>query len=204
MPDVTGPGVVAPRWTTYIRLSELRPAVRNPKAHVVGDIVTSVSTWGFTNPVLMCDRTDRLAAGHGRMAALVNMKEHGDPMPAGLVMDDDGEWCVPATRGWASENDAALEAYIIADNILTENGGWNDGLLAAMLHDVHAFDPDLFEATGIDADRMDDLMRLWRDEDAPVDQFVGDGEGDGEPGGKPRPAEVTCPCCGHDFIPGGF
>jgi hypothetical protein len=201
MPRVTGPGVAAPRWTTYIRLSDLRPAVRNPKAHVIGDIVTSIQTFGFTNPVLMCDRADRLAAGHGRMAALVNMKEHGDPMPNGLVMDDDGEWCVPATRGWRTKNDAELEAYIIADNALTEAGGWNDGMLAEMLHDVHSFDPALFEATGIDAERMEDLMRRWNGEDSGTGGL--DLGGDDSAGEKPRPPSVTCPHCGESFTPKG-
>lgn len=192
----------APRWTTYVRLSDLRPAVRNPKKHCLPDIIASITRFGFTSPVIICGRTDRLAAGHGRMAALVNMKEQGDPMPAGLVMDDDGEWCVPVTRGWSSRNDAELEAYIIADNKLTENGGWDAGLTAEMLHDVHAADPSLFEVVGFTADEVDDLFAAWNpDGDAPSGGSLGDDDGDEDGGAKPRPALVECPSCGHTFNP---
>ena len=151
---------------------------------------------------MICGRTDRLAAGHGRMAALVNMKQHGDPMPDGLVIDDDGEWCVPVTRGWSCRDDAELEAYIIADNYLTEQGGWNNGMLAEMLHDIHAADPTLFEATGVTADTMDDLMRAFRDDDADGGG-VALGDDDADAGAKPRPEPVTCPHCGEQFTPKG-
>lgn len=202
MADSTLP---APRWTSWVRLSDLRPAIRNPKKHDLPALVESITRHGFTNPILLCSRTDRIAGGHGRMAALVHMKETGDPLPAGLIVDDDGEWCVPVTRGWSSKNDAELEAYIILDNRLTEAGGWDNRILTEMLHDVNAYDPGLFDGMGFTAEEMDDLFRSVDperfDQDPSQLPSNGGGEGGEDPGGRAVPQRVECPMCFHQFDP---
>lgn len=202
MPRVTDtvPAMV-PRWGAYVRLDQLRPAVRNPKKHCLPDIIESMIRFGFTNPILVCSRTDRIAGGHGRLAALILMREQGDRMPEGLILDEDGEWCVPVSRGWASRNDTELEAYIIADNKLTENGGWDSKLTAEMLHDIHSVDPTLFEAVGFTADEMDDLFAQVDPErwDKDPESVVADD--DAEPSRRPPTKEVCCPHCGETFDP---
>lgn len=208
------PSFPAPRWTSWVRLSDLRPAVRNPKEHDLPSLVESIQRYGWTNPILVCGRTERIAGGHGRLAALVHLKENGDPLPDGLVLDDDGEWCVPVSRGWSSRNDAELEAYIVLDNQLTIAGGWNDRVLAEMLHDLNAADPSLFDAIGFTADEMDDLFktvdpeRFDQDPDAlPSRDTSGaadrddDEDGPEEGGGRAAPKYVECPMCFHQFDP---
>lgn len=199
MPTQTG--VPAPRWIVYVRLSDLVPAVRNPKTHDLPAICASITTHGFTNPVLRCDRTGRMAAGHGRVAALHHLRTTGYAgTPDGIVLDDDGEWCVPVERGWASRDDAHLDAYVIADNRLTEAGGWDKPLLAEMLHSLATgADMDLFEGLGYTADEMDDLMRG-------VDLDLMDQGPEHTPDAAPdettperRDPMVGCPSCSHVF-----
>jgi len=187
-----------------VRLDDLRGALRNPKEHDLPSIVESISKHGFVDPIIVCDRTERIASGHGRLEALIYMRTHHYDLPAGLVIDEDGEWAVPVQRGWASKDDAHLEAYIILANQLTIAGGWNDKLLAEMLHDIHGADPALFDAIGFTADEMDDLFRQvdperWDKEDD--EGGLGGGEGDEPPPGQARPEYVECPMCLHQFDP---
>jgi hypothetical protein len=210
---VTAPSFF-PRRLEYVPLSQVPPAVRNPKKHDLPALVASFEEHGFADNLILDERTQRLVAGHGRTEALVWMKEQGLPMPAGLVPDDSGEWCVPMLRGWASKSDAHAEAFIILHNKLVEAGGWDSPMLAEMLHDVHAFDPDLFEGIGMTADDMDGLFktvdpeRFEADPDALPSSPGGGGEGaggDGDdvvPTGRPAlPERVECPMCFHQFDP---
>jgi hypothetical protein len=96
VPDLdSSPGLKAPRWITYVRLCDLLPAIRNPKKHHLPGLIASLERHGWTQPVLADERTQRLVAGHGRMAAAVEMKAAGDSPPEGVLVDDDGEWLVP-------------------------------------------------------------------------------------------------------------
>lgn len=200
------PGVPAPRTVVYVRLSDIRPASRNPRTHVIPDIVESIRTFGLTGPLLRCDRTGQLAFGHGRAEALVSMKAAGDPLPDGLVLDDDGEWCVPVTTGWRSRNDRHLEAYLVADNRLTELGGWDKYLLAEVLQDIATDAPGLLDAMAITSDDLDDMLAgvnvdPYNPDDA-SSTSVAEDDGD-TTGDRPRPPLVECPSCGHTFSPDG-
>jgi hypothetical protein len=163
------------------------------------------------------ERTQRLVAGHGRFGALVEMKTHGDSPPDGLLVDDDGEWLVPVIRGWASRDDASAQAYLLADNRLTESGGWDDRELVAVLEEIQAADATLFEALTWSTEELDDLFRLYRedaDPDAPErtaersddagtdgedSDDVGDLDPDGNDAGERPRRDVECPSCGVTF-----
>jgi ParB-like chromosome segregation protein Spo0J len=93
-----------------IDLSTLRPYVKNARRHSraqIKQIAKSVEAFGFTNPILVSDDLEILA-GHGRAAAaqLIGMKQ------------------VPIVR-LSDLSDAERKAYVLADNKLALNAGWD-------------------------------------------------------------------------------
>lgn len=146
------------RHVVYMGLSDLAPAERNPRNHDLPSLVASLRRYGWTNPALVDERTGRMVAGHGRREACVMIRQTGEPPPGGVHVDDDGEWLVPVLRGWQSRDDTEAEAYIIADNRLSEAGGWIERDLALMLEDVVTDDAGLMETLGFTADALDDML----------------------------------------------
>lgn len=100
----------------YRATSELRPREGNPRTHSkkqVEQIARSIKQFSFNNPVLI-DKDDRIVAGHGRVEAarLIGMAQ------------------VP-TVCLADMTEADIRAYVIADNRVAEQAGWDKELLAA-------------------------------------------------------------------------
>ena len=103
------------RTMDYRPISSLRPATRNPRTHSkkqVRQIADSITRFGFTNPILI-DDDDHILAGHGRIAAarLLGMEN------------------VPVVR-LAGLSTQERRAYLLADNKLALNAGWDQELLA--------------------------------------------------------------------------
>lgn len=143
----------------YVALAELKRHPRNPKDHDVSAIARSVNRFGFTAPVIIDERTGYLAARHGRIDTLAQLKAQGKEPPANVQTQEfDGDWLVPVVRGVAFNSDAEIEAYLVADNRLTILGGWNEPELAALLQDLAAQDTALLEATGYDGDDLQALL----------------------------------------------
>jgi hypothetical protein len=143
----------------YVALADLKRHPRNPKDHDLGAISRSVNRFGFTAPILIDERTGYLAAGHGRIDTLAQLKAQGKEPPANVQLADfDGDWLVPVVRGVAFNSDAEIEAYLVADNRLTILGGWNEPELAELLQDLAAQDTALLEATGYDGDDLQALL----------------------------------------------
>jgi len=149
---------VTARHIEYMALDEVPRAERNPRQHDVDQIRLSLATFGCTVAGILDERTGRLVAGHGRLAALEAMRADGDPPPKGVEADKDGRWRVPIVRGWASQDDEEAEAYLLADNRITERGGWDDPLLAQILDGLASHSIDLLVAAGYDADDLDDVV----------------------------------------------
>ncbi len=109
-------------------IEKLRPFVANARTHSewqIEQICASIREFGFTNPVLI-DGNDGIIAGHGRVMAAGKM----------------GMENVPCIRlGHLSE--AQRRAYVIADNKLALNAGWDETLLAAELAALKEMDFDL-------------------------------------------------------------
>src|SRR3954452_7471015 len=112
------------RWS----LDRLVPYARNARTHSdaqVAQIAASVREWGWTVPVLV-DETGMLIAGHGRVLAARKL---------GLA-----EVPVMVAYGWS---EAQKRAYVLADNKLALNAGWDEALLSVELADLRAMGADL-------------------------------------------------------------
>jgi len=146
---------MARRRIVYTPLTELTPAPRNPQGHDLATLKASYERFGYTIPVLWCERKQAIAAGHGRVELLLAMRDAGEPMPDGITKAK-GDWLVPVERGWASKDDAEFEAYLLADNQLTVLGIRDDKLLSEMLADLVA-GPGLL-GTGFDEAALKALL----------------------------------------------
>jgi DNA modification methylase len=103
------------------RLGELIPYARNPRTHSesqVAQIAASIREFGWTNPVLV-DGANGIIAGHGRVLAARKL---------GLEK-------VPVIE-LAHMSEAQKRAYVLADNQLALNAGWDEALLRLELADL--------------------------------------------------------------------
>lgn len=125
------------RSIEYMLIGDVRPAKKNPKLHALDEIAASVARFGFIEPSVMDERTERLISGHGRLDTLDAAERSGeiDP-PDGVLVDDDGRWLIPIVRGWRSKNDREAKAALVALNELTTKGGWDMPELASLLTDI--------------------------------------------------------------------
>ena len=127
---------------TRRKVSDLVPYARNSRTHSdaqVAQIAASIREWGWTNPILI-DETGGIIAGHGRVLAARKLKIEDVP-------------CIIAS-GWS---EAQKRAYILADNQLAINAGWDMDLLKVEIGDLktEGFDLGLM---GFDAGFLDTLM----------------------------------------------
>jgi DNA modification methylase len=125
-----------------VSVERLIPYARNSRTHDdagVAQIAASIREFGFTNPVLI-DADHGIIAGHGRVLAARKL---------GLVE-------VPCIRlGYLTE--IQKRAYVIADNKLALNAGWDEEALRLELGDLRAADVDL-SLTGFSPDEIDALF----------------------------------------------
>lgn len=142
----------------YLPVQSLVPALRNPKEHDEPNLDKSLLRFGYTEPVLLDERTERLVAGHGRVGALLRLREAGKKPPKGVRVGQDGSWLVPVVRGWASKNDVEAESYLLASNQLTIGGGWNNLQLGEMLAELAEKDPLNLVGIGFDEKALAKLL----------------------------------------------
>lgn len=105
----------------YKNPAELTGYARNARTHSaaqVEQIVASITAFGFNNPILI-DGAGTVIAGHGRLAAAVKMGLGEVPV---IVLDHLTE--------------DQRRAYILADNKIALNSGWDKNLLALELSDL--------------------------------------------------------------------
>lgn len=123
----------------YLPLAGLTPYARNARTHSpaqVAQLVASIREFGWTNPVLV-DEAGGIIAGHGRVMAAQQLGI--DPVP-----------CIRL----AHLTDVQRRAYVLADNQLAINAGWDEALLA---QELAALDDSGYELslTGISADDLE-------------------------------------------------
>ena len=125
-----------------IPLERLIPYARNARTHSdaqVAQIAASIREFGFTNPVLI-DADEGIIAGHGRVLAARKL---------GLAE-------VPCIR-LAHLTPAQRRAYVIADNKLALNAGWDEDMLRLELGDLQGGGFDL-ELLGFTGDELEALL----------------------------------------------
>jgi len=131
-----------PLVVEYRPVASLIPYARNARTHSdaqVAQIAASIREYGFTNPVLI-DGEGGIIAGHGRVLAARKL---------GL------ETCPCITLGHLTPEQR--RAYVLADNKLALNAGWDDDLLRIELADLQTVDYDL-ALTGFSADEIAELL----------------------------------------------
>lgn len=125
-------------YTEYVALSHLKKWPRNPKKHDLPGIQKSIARFGYVAPMCIDERSGQMVAGHGRLEALVAIKEQVDKKAKDAarpknILEKDGEWYAPVLRGQNFDSEKEAEAYLLADNRHVETGGWDDDLLRPML-----------------------------------------------------------------------
>jgi len=146
----------------YINLKKIKEADKNVKDHDIGAIHESINRFGFTSPLLINESTGQLVAGHGRVQALRQKKQFKEDVPMNINVDENGDWSVPVVRGVSFKNEQEAQAYLIADNRLTELGGWNTDELVKELEKL-AEDSTL-DGTGFDLSSMQELYDDFQQE----------------------------------------
>ena len=134
--------VTLPTAIETLATADLVPYARNSRTHddaQVAQLAASIREFGFTNPILI-DEDNGIIAGHGRVMAARKL----------------GLDAVPCLR-LTHLTEAQRRAYVIADNRLALNAGWDEDMLRvefAELQDL-GFDLDL---TGFDSKELDALL----------------------------------------------
>lgn len=144
-----------------LKIEHIKPRDGNPRTHSkkqIEQLARSIKQFGFTNPILITEEGN-LIAGHGRLAAaqLLGLTE------------------VPTVR-LSGMTEAEIRAYVIADNRLAQNAGWDAALLKIefeYLADLE-FDFDL-KLTGFDLPEIEAILHAVDDTAAvdPADQVPG-------------------------------
>lgn len=160
-----------------ISIEELLPYAKNSRTHSdeqTAQIAASIKEFGFTNPVLI-DNENQIIAGHGRILAArkLKMKE------------------VPCIRlGYLTETQK--KAYVIADNKLALNSGWDEELLALEIADLkdEDFKIEILGFTDEELALINDAANknfepATEDEQSKLDQL--------------DPKWIACPHCGKEF-----
>lgn len=160
----------------YRNIKELIPYCNNSRTHSdeqVLQIASSIKEFGFTNPVLI-DGQGGIIAGHGRIMAAQKLKM--DEVPT-ITLSDLSE--------------AQKKAYIIADNKLALNSGWDADILKVEMERLGELGFDL-SLTGFD--------------DIELGNMFLDGEDLTEPDSSTKEIDTDeyemsciCPKCGFEF-----
>ena len=155
-------------------IEALIPYARNSRTHSdaqVAQIAASIREFGFTNPVLV-DKDGGIIAGHGRVMAARKLGLKDVP-------------CIALGH----LTDAQKRAYVIADNKLALNAGWDAEALQVELADLSeaGFGMDLL---GFSVDELAEAMGMGGNfEPGSID----------DQGRLDQKKPVTCPNCGHEF-----
>lgn len=160
-------------------IDRLVPYERNARTHSaeqVAQIAASIQEFGFTNPILV-DGKDGIIAGHGRLLAAKDLGLTKVPV---VVLDH----LTPDQK----------RAYVLADNKLALNAGWDADLLSAEMERLQAAEFDL-SLLGWSMDELSGLL-------APDPNFEPGTEEDQGQLDQTQPKEIDCicPACNHEFI----
>jgi ParB-like chromosome segregation protein Spo0J len=128
----------------YQDITELKPYAKNARTHSkrqIRQIAESIKAFGFANPVLI-KAGNTIIAGHGRVKAarLLNLTQ------------------VPTIQ-LAHLSEDQVRAYILADNKLAENAGWDESILRIELQHLVSLDSFDVTLTGFEVPEIDLLLK---------------------------------------------
>ena len=169
-------------------LDSLIGYARNARTHddiQISQLMGSIVEWGWTNPMLADE--NGIVAGHGRCMAARKLYEQGKTikLPNGMALPV-GTVPVIDVSGWSDEK---RRAYILADNKLALNAGWDAEMLEIELTELSQTDFNL-SIIGFDVNELNIAMGLGAD-------FAPGTEED--QGKLDEISPITCPSCGHEF-----
>lgn len=153
-----------PDTLEVVSIDALIPYARNSRTHSdaqVAQIAASIKEFGFTNPILI-DKDGGIIAGHGRVMAARKLKLNEVP-------------CIRMEH----LTDAQKRAYVIADNKLALNAGWDNEMLRiefAELQmegfdlDITGFTPEEIEGLQFDDDAEVEMPELNNGDKEPFQQ----------------------------------
>lgn len=165
----TNPAEKIEKWD----IEKLSPYSRNARTHSeaqIEQICSSIKEWGWTIPVLI-DPEGQIIAGHGRIEAARKMGMTEVPV---MVAD-----------GWT---EVQKQKYVLADNKIALNAGWDQGLLRAEIEDLKAV-TDL-ELTGFSTFELSDILGLNPPEQKSTTKEVDSDSFE---------MDHKCPKCGFEF-----
>ena len=163
-----------PEYKT-ISVADLVPYARNSRTHSpqqVDKIAASIREFGFLNPIIV-DGQNGIVAGHGRVLAAQKLGLASLPV---------------IEAGHLTE--AQKRAYVIADNRLALDAGWDNDLLKIELQDL---DAEGFNLT-ITGFEIGELTAMFDEPD-----FAPGTEDDQGKLDELSPKMIQCPHCGQDF-----
>jgi len=170
----TNPADKVEQWP----IEKLVPYAKNARTHSdaqVAQIAASIREWGFTTAILV-DESGSIIAGHGRVMAARKLGMASLP--------------VMVAAGWT---DAQKRAYVIADNKLALNAGWDNDLLALELGELGdaGFDLDLL---GFETGDLDRLLNIdTAEKDQPNESSAKEIDTDA------YDMQHRCPRCGFEY-----
>lgn len=158
----------------YRSVDDLVPYVNNSRTHndeQITQIAASIKEFNFTNPILI-DGTNGIIAGHGRVLAA--QKLDIDQIP-----------CIELSHLTETQK----KAYVIADNKLALNAGWDINLLQLEIESLHSNDFNL-DLLGFDQSFIQDILEETEKEYFAPDDFKEIEESE---------LKHTCPRCGFEY-----
>ncbi|MGF6641868.1 site-specific DNA-methyltransferase [Paraburkholderia sp. MM6662-R1] len=144
------PTIMMPTALVMRRLEELVPYAQNARTHSdeqVAQIAASMREFGFTNPILTAD--DGILAGHGRLLAAMSLSLQVVP-----------------TIDLSHLSQVQRRAYVLSDNKIAINAGWDLDILRMELGELDEAGFDL-SITGFGAEELDELLAPQMPGDGP-------------------------------------
>ena len=142
-----------------VPIKKLRRSRRTARYHSkmqIKQIAESIASFGFINPIV-ADTLNRVVAGFGRIAAAESL----------------GFRAVPVIRV-RDLSETEIRAYMLADNKLAENAGWDRALLVVELQELEVALPEIgldLSITGFEQNEIDTLFADFDDGSTPEDQI---------------------------------
>ncbi len=165
----------------YVPLDLGRKWDRNPKRHDLDTLILSIVRHGFRDAPIYDETLHAISAGNGRTTAVAILRDEPDYVralapdwdgqpPAGIALDDQGDWHIPMQFGVNAESVAAAEAFAVTHNNLTMAGGDFSFLDIASMWEREAYAEllgDLESAgelpVGVTDDELAELQSLFED-----------------------------------------